>query len=108
MLFRSCKHVCVDAYVCVCVTEEEVELAARCQAAECLLAEQQCMMGAVRGDLRSRRARATALGRSLKDEERRFLEELKRRSHKITSLSRELRNIVKRWGISCILEDDRE
>ncbi|XP_046876567.1 coiled-coil domain-containing protein 92-like isoform X2 [Hypomesus transpacificus] len=71
-------------------SEEEVELAARCQAAECLLAEQQCMMGVVRGDLRSRRARATALGRSLRDEERRFLEELKRRSHRITSLSREL------------------
>uniref|UniRef100_A0AAQ5Y6X5 CCDC92/74 N-terminal domain-containing protein n=1 Tax=Amphiprion ocellaris TaxID=80972 RepID=A0AAQ5Y6X5_AMPOC len=40
--------------------------------------------------LRAGRARASALGRSLRDEERRFLDELKRRSHKITLLSREL------------------
>ncbi|XP_071398843.1 coiled-coil domain-containing 92B-like [Centroberyx affinis] len=70
--------------------EEEAELAARCEAAERLLEEQQCMMVAVRGELRAGRARASALGRSLKEEERRFLEELKRRSHKITTLSREL------------------
>uniref|UniRef100_UPI003AAE265E coiled-coil domain-containing 92B n=1 Tax=Centroberyx gerrardi TaxID=166262 RepID=UPI003AAE265E len=70
--------------------EEEAELAARCEAAERLLEEQQCMMVAVRGELRAGRARASALGRSLKEEERHFLEELKRRSHKITTLSREL------------------
>ncbi|XP_029923935.1 coiled-coil domain-containing protein 92-like [Myripristis murdjan] len=69
---------------------EEAELAARCEAAERLLEEQQCLMVAVRGELRASRARASALGRSLKEEERRFLEELKRRSHKITTLSREL------------------
>ncbi|KAM4619840.1 uncharacterized protein ACJ7VT_006599 [Polymixia lowei] len=70
--------------------EEEAELAARCKAAERLLEEQQSMMLAVRGELRAGRARASALGRSLKEEERHFLDELKRRSHKITSLSREL------------------
>ncbi|XP_029029908.1 coiled-coil domain-containing protein 92 [Betta splendens] len=70
--------------------EEEEELVARCEAAERLLEDQQCMMAAARGELRAGRARTSALGRSLRDEERRFLEELKRRSHKITLLSREL------------------
>ncbi|XP_056253943.1 coiled-coil domain-containing protein 92-like isoform X2 [Seriola aureovittata] len=70
--------------------EEEAELAARCEAAERLLEDQQCMMVAVRGELRAGRARTSALGRSLREEERRFLDELKRRSHKITLLSREL------------------
>uniref|UniRef100_A0A3B4GKK7 Coiled-coil domain-containing protein 92-like n=1 Tax=Pundamilia nyererei TaxID=303518 RepID=A0A3B4GKK7_9CICH len=69
---------------------EEAELAARCDAAERLLQDQHCMMVAARGELRASRARASALGRSLREEERRFLEELKRRSHKITLLSREL------------------
>lgn len=50
------------------------------------------MMVAVRGELRAGRARASALGRSLRDEERSFLEELKRRSHKITLLNRELQH----------------
>ncbi|KAG7224624.1 hypothetical protein INR49_011377, partial [Caranx melampygus] len=71
-------------------SEEEEELAARCEAAERLLEDQQCMMVAVRGELRAGRARTSALGRSLREEERRFLDELKRRSHKITLLSREL------------------
>ncbi|XP_042355787.1 coiled-coil domain-containing protein 92-like [Plectropomus leopardus] len=70
--------------------EEEAELAARCEAAERLLEDQHCVMVAARGELRAGRARASALGRSLRDEERHFLEELKRRSHKITLLSREL------------------
>uniref|UniRef100_G3QB22 Coiled-coil domain containing 92Bb n=1 Tax=Gasterosteus aculeatus aculeatus TaxID=481459 RepID=G3QB22_GASAC len=70
--------------------EEEAELAARCEAAQRLLQEQQCMMVTTRGELRAGRARASALGRSLREEERHFLEELKRRSHKITLLSREL------------------
>ncbi|KAM4547237.1 coiled-coil domain-containing 92B-like [Fundulus diaphanus] len=70
--------------------EEEAELAARCEAAERLLERQQCMMVAARGQLRAGQARAVALGRSLREEERRFLEELKRRSHKITLLNREL------------------
>lgn len=73
-----------------CFTEEEAELAARCDAAERLLQDQHCMMVAARGELRASRARASALGRSLREEERHFLEELKRRSHKITLLSREL------------------
>ncbi|XP_015229393.1 PREDICTED: coiled-coil domain-containing protein 92-like [Cyprinodon variegatus] len=71
-------------------SEEEAELAAHCEAAERLLERQQCMMVTARGELRAGRARAVALGRSLREEERRFLEELKRRSHKITLLNREL------------------
>ncbi|XP_056267816.1 coiled-coil domain-containing protein 92 [Pseudoliparis swirei] len=70
--------------------EEEAELAARCEAAQRLLEDQQCIMVAARGELRAGRARASTLGRNLRDEERHFLEELKRRSHKITLLSREL------------------
>uniref|UniRef100_A0A8C8DK99 Coiled-coil domain containing 92Bb n=1 Tax=Oryzias sinensis TaxID=183150 RepID=A0A8C8DK99_9TELE len=70
--------------------EEEAELAARCEAAERLLERQQHMMVSTRGELRAGRARASALGRSLREEERRFLEELKQRSHKITLLNREL------------------
>ncbi|KAM9788668.1 coiled-coil domain-containing 92B-like [Neosynchiropus ocellatus] len=69
---------------------EEAELAARCEAAERLLEDQQSVMVTARGELRAGRARASALGRSLREEERHFLEELKRRSHKITLLSREL------------------
>ncbi|KAK5887686.1 hypothetical protein CesoFtcFv8_016271 [Champsocephalus esox] len=69
---------------------EEAELVARCEAAVHLLEEQQCMMVAARGERRVGRARASALGRNLREEERHFLEELKRRSHKITLLSREL------------------
>lgn len=76
--------------LCLFIPEEEVELAARCEAVERLLEDQQCMMVAARGELRAGRARASSLGRSLREEERCFLEELKRRSHKITMLSREL------------------
>lgn len=76
----------------LCFSEEEAELAARCDAAERLLERQQRMVVAARGELRAGRARAFALGRSLREEERCFLEELKRRSHKITLLNRELQH----------------
>ncbi|XP_029704744.1 coiled-coil domain-containing protein 92 isoform X1 [Takifugu rubripes] len=74
------------------IGEEEAELATRCEAAVLLLEDQQCMMVAARGELRAGRARASALGRSLREEERSFLEELKRRSHQITLLNRELQH----------------
>ncbi|KAK7925763.1 hypothetical protein WMY93_008073 [Mugilogobius chulae] len=70
--------------------EEEAELVARCEAVERLLEDQQSMTVAARGELRAGRARVSALGRSLREEERCFLEELKRRSHKITLMNREL------------------
>ncbi|KAM6986113.1 coiled-coil domain-containing 92B-like [Aplochiton taeniatus] len=71
-------------------SEVEEVLAARCADVRRRVEGQQCMMVHVRGELRLGRARHSALGRSLKDEEQRFLEELKRRSHRITSLSRHL------------------
>lgn len=70
--------------------EEEAALTARYEATERLLEDQQSMMVTARGELRAGGARASALGRSLWEEERHFLEELKRRSHKITLLRREL------------------
>lgn len=70
--------------------EEEAELTARCEAVERLLQDQHCTTLAARGKLRAGRARVSALGRSLREEERRFLDELKRRSHKITLMNREL------------------
>ncbi|XP_020775727.1 coiled-coil domain-containing protein 92 [Boleophthalmus pectinirostris] len=70
--------------------DEEAELEARCEAVERLLEDQHCMTLAARGELRAGRARVSALGRSLREEERCFLEELKRRSHKITLMNREL------------------
>lgn len=79
--------------VCLCLLpEEETELVARCEAAERLLENQQCMTVAARGELLAGQARASALGRSLREEEQSFLEELKHRSHKITLLSHELQH----------------
>ncbi|KAK0152550.1 Coiled-coil domain-containing protein 92 [Merluccius polli] len=69
---------------------EECELAARRRASEGLLGERESAAVVVRTELRARQVRAWALGCSLKGDERRFLEELKRRSHKITTLGREL------------------
>ncbi|XP_010897963.1 neurofilament light polypeptide [Esox lucius] len=92
-LRRRCQELCCELdtrYPDRAKDEKEAELAARCLAAERLLAEQQCMLGVACMKLRQRQARAAALGRSLKQEERHFLDELKRRGHKITSLSREL------------------
>lgn len=55
------------------------------------LAEQECSQGELKAKLRHKGEQASALQVRLRDEERRFLEELKRRSHKITALSRDLR-----------------
>ncbi|XP_061606924.1 coiled-coil domain-containing 92B-like isoform X2 [Phyllopteryx taeniolatus] len=70
--------------------EDEAELASRCEAAQRLLEERRGATAAARGELRLGGARASQLGRSLRRDERHFLEELKRRSHKITMLNREL------------------
>lgn len=50
-----------------------------------------CYQGELKAKLRHKGEQASALQVRLRDEERRFLEELKRRSHKITALSRDLR-----------------
>ncbi|XP_061658551.1 coiled-coil domain-containing 92B-like [Syngnathoides biaculeatus] len=70
--------------------EDEAELASRCEAAQRLLEERSGATAAAHRELRLGGARASDLGRSLRRDERHFLEELKRRSHKITMLSREL------------------
>ncbi|XP_028321840.1 coiled-coil domain containing 92Bb [Gouania willdenowi] len=70
--------------------EEEAELAVRCTVAERLLEDQHCVMVTAQKELRAGRARASALVGSIVEDEHRFLDELKHRSHKITLLSREL------------------
>ncbi|XP_057216524.1 coiled-coil domain-containing protein 92 isoform X2 [Triplophysa rosa] len=70
---------------------EEALLQARLLETEQHLAEQETSLVELRAELRRKGAVASALQVRLRDEERRFLEELKRRSHKITALSRDLR-----------------
>ncbi|KAA0720331.1 hypothetical protein E1301_Tti012365 [Triplophysa tibetana] len=70
---------------------EEALLQARLLETEEHLAEQETSLVELRAELRRKGAAASALQVRLRDEERRFLEELKRRSHKITALSRDLR-----------------
>ncbi|KAJ8377567.1 hypothetical protein AAFF_G00255850 [Aldrovandia affinis] len=72
------------------VEEEEEVLDARCQQVEVRLREQQCTLGDLRRELSQKGALAGALRAALRDKERRFLEELKRRSHKIGALNGEL------------------
>ncbi|KAG5844750.1 hypothetical protein ANANG_G00165870 [Anguilla anguilla] len=72
------------------VEEEEEQLKARCEQAEARLREQQCTLGDLRRELSQKGALAGALRAALKDRERRFLDELKRRSHRVTALSSEL------------------
>ncbi|XP_066502190.1 coiled-coil domain-containing 92B isoform X2 [Hoplias malabaricus] len=73
------------------IAAEEESLQARLSETERRLAEQECSQGELRAKLQHKGAQALALQVRLRDEERRFLEELKRRSHKITALSRDLR-----------------
>ncbi|XP_051902336.1 coiled-coil domain-containing protein 92-like [Hippocampus zosterae] len=70
--------------------EDEAQLTSRCEAARRLLEERRGATEAARGALRLGGARASELGRSLRRDERRFLDELKRRSRKIAALGREL------------------
>ncbi|XP_051956704.1 coiled-coil domain-containing protein 92-like [Xyrauchen texanus] len=70
---------------------EEELLQAKLLETEQRLAEQDSALVELRTELRKKGALASALQVRLRDEERRFLEELKRRSHKITILSRDLR-----------------
>ncbi|XP_049598898.1 coiled-coil domain-containing 92B [Syngnathus scovelli] len=66
------------------------DLASRCKVAQRLLEEQHGSAATARGELRLGGARASELGRNLRRDERHFLDELKRRSHKISLLNREL------------------
>ncbi|XP_031427833.1 coiled-coil domain-containing protein 92 [Clupea harengus] len=73
------------------VDEEQEQLEARLQTTEQRLAERECGLADLRLELRRKGVLAGALQARLRDEERRFLDELKRRSHKITALGRQLR-----------------
>uniref|UniRef100_A0A667X3H8 Coiled-coil domain containing 92Ba n=1 Tax=Myripristis murdjan TaxID=586833 RepID=A0A667X3H8_9TELE len=74
----------------ICGDEEEELLEARCREVETRLAEQQCTLGELRKELSHKGALVGALRANLKDKERHFLEELKRRSHRSTILNTEL------------------
>ncbi|KAL7831861.1 hypothetical protein AOLI_G00294090 [Acnodon oligacanthus] len=72
------------------VQEEEEQLEARCREVEGRLQEQQQSQCELRTELTHKGALVGALRASLKEKERRFLEELKRRSHRSTALNTEL------------------
>ncbi|KAM4627155.1 uncharacterized protein ccdc92ba [Polymixia lowei] len=70
--------------------EDEELLEAQCREVETRLAEQQCTLGELRKELSHKGTLVGALRANLKDKERHFLEELKRRSHRSTILNTEL------------------
>uniref|UniRef100_A0A8D0D0G3 Coiled-coil domain containing 92Ba n=1 Tax=Sander lucioperca TaxID=283035 RepID=A0A8D0D0G3_SANLU len=70
--------------------EEEELLEARCWDVESCLAEQECTLGELREELSHKGTLVGALRANLKEKERHFLEELKRRSHCSTILNTEL------------------
>uniref|UniRef100_A0A3B5AMJ9 Coiled-coil domain-containing protein 92 n=1 Tax=Stegastes partitus TaxID=144197 RepID=A0A3B5AMJ9_9TELE len=70
--------------------EEEELLEAHCRDVENRLAEQECTLGELRKELTHKGALVGALRANLKEKERHFLEELKRRSHCSTVLNTEL------------------
>lgn len=70
--------------------EEEEFLEAHCQDLENRLADQECTLGELRKELSHKGALVGALRANLKEKERHFLEELKRRSHCSTILNTEL------------------
>ncbi|CAJ1065552.1 coiled-coil domain containing 92B [Xyrichtys novacula] len=70
--------------------EEERLLEAQCQQVENRLAERECTLGELRKELSHKGVLVGALRANLKEKERHFLEELKRRSHCSTILNTEL------------------
>ncbi|KTG46437.1 hypothetical protein cypCar_00001120 [Cyprinus carpio] len=72
------------------VKEEEEQLEARCQEVEGHLQEQQQIQSDLRWELSQKSVLVGTFRTSLKEKERRFLEELKHRSHRTTVLNTEL------------------
>ncbi|XP_061924096.1 coiled-coil domain-containing 92B [Entelurus aequoreus] len=72
------------------IQEEEEVLEVRCRDVEERLAEQDCTIVEIRKELGHKGALVGALRANLKEKERHFLEELKRRSHCSTILNTEL------------------
>ncbi|XP_075999648.1 coiled-coil domain-containing 92B [Genypterus blacodes] len=70
--------------------EEEELLEEHCREVESRLAERECTLGELRKELSHKGSLVGALRANLKDKERHFLEELKRRSHRSTILNTEL------------------
>lgn len=70
--------------------EEEELLEARCRQVESRLTERECTLAEIRKELSHKGALVGALRANLKEKERHFLEELKRRSHCSTILNTEL------------------
>lgn len=87
----SHSHMFPQLHVFTDIELEEELLQAQLLETEQHLAEQESTLVELRVELRKKGALASALQVRLRDEERRFLDELKRRSHKITTLSRDLR-----------------
>ncbi|KAM9468972.1 coiled-coil domain-containing 92B [Clarias gariepinus] len=77
------------------VHEEEKLLEARSQAAESRLKEQKHCQDEIREELSHKGVLVGALRASLKEKERRFLDELKQRSHRSTALNSELQKQTK-------------
>uniref|UniRef100_A0A3B3TWT2 Coiled-coil domain containing 92B n=1 Tax=Poecilia latipinna TaxID=48699 RepID=A0A3B3TWT2_9TELE len=75
---------------CSELLEEEEMLEARCKELETRLDEQEYTLGELRKELGHKGALVGALRANLKEKERHFLEELKRRSHCSTVLNTEL------------------
>ncbi|XP_061538216.1 coiled-coil domain-containing 92B [Phycodurus eques] len=72
------------------IQEEEELLEVRCRYVEDRLCEQECTIGEIHKELSHKGALVGALRANLKEKERHFLEELKRRSHCSTILNTEL------------------
>lgn len=87
----SHSHMFPQLHVFTDIELEEELLQAQLLETEQHLVEQERTLVELRVELRKKGALASALQVRLRDEERRFLDELKRRSHKITTLSRGLR-----------------
>lgn len=90
--YLICVHFSACVFVCSSsdLAEEEEQLVARCLEVEDRRAEQQCTLGELCKELTHKGALVGALRANLKDKERHFLDELKRRSHRSTVLNTEL------------------
>ncbi|KAM7231724.1 hypothetical protein CapIbe_016485 [Capra ibex] len=85
------------------------ELESKCRALESQLAERAAANAELRREVAQREALVSALRCSLRAEERRFLEELRRRSHRATVLSTELQKHTEAAAyLSCQLHAARQ
>uniref|UniRef100_A0A8C6K8R4 Coiled-coil domain containing 92Ba n=1 Tax=Nothobranchius furzeri TaxID=105023 RepID=A0A8C6K8R4_NOTFU len=88
---KQLKRWSLSLSLCVSELQEEEEiLEARCRELENRLSEQGCTLGELRKEMGYKGSLVGALRANLKEKERHFLEELKRRSHCSTVLNTEL------------------